>query len=208
MPGSRRKSFCPALRIATGTVALVGMMGSGKSEVGRRLAPLLGRRWRFADLDDDVVRAAGGRGIPEIFARNGEAAFRAMELAALEARLEAARRESAGQVLALGGGCYAQPAARAALEAFGARTIWLDVPAATLVGRLRATDISLRPLLARPDWPRRLDRLLAEREPFYRLAGVRLRVARTESPAGVARRARAVCAYPTHFGARDLRLGT
>jgi len=82
-------------------VVLVGFMGAGKSTVG----PLVAQRlaWTFLDLDDDI-EAAAGRTVPEIFATDGEAAFRAAERAAAE---RAGRRERL--VLATGGGAFTVP---------------------------------------------------------------------------------------------------
>ncbi|HWP34554.1 MAG TPA: shikimate kinase, partial [Thermodesulfobacteriota bacterium] len=90
-------------------LVLVGLMGAGKSAVGRALAARLGRP--FVDTDA-LVEARAGRPIPAIFAAGGEAAFRALER---EVVAEVASR--GGQVIATGGGAVVDPASRAALRA-------------------------------------------------------------------------------------------
>ncbi|TNF32026.1 MAG: hypothetical protein EP329_11395, partial [Deltaproteobacteria bacterium] len=101
-------------------LTLIGQMGAGKSTV----AELLAERWarhgfRVVDLDDAIV-ARAGRPIPEIFARDGEAAFRALERAALTAVLAEDR-----VILATGGGAPCQPGAMDAILAAGP-AVWLD----------------------------------------------------------------------------------
>jgi shikimate kinase len=136
---------------------LIGPMGAGKSTVGRRLAEALGMR--FVDLDAEIEREAGCR-ISEIFAREGEPAFRARESAAL-ARTGA----EDGIVLATGGGAVLAPANREMLAARGF-VVYLAVPVDLQLERL-ARDES-RPLLQSPDRERRLRTLAAERNPIYR----------------------------------------
>ena len=85
---------------ADGAIWLVGLMGAGKSTVGRLLAERLGRA--FVDLDDEIAREAG-RSIPEIFEAEGEAGFRRREREALE------RAGRTSHVVALGGGAISQP---------------------------------------------------------------------------------------------------
>lgn len=112
-------------------IYLVGFMGAGKSTIGRRLAQELG--WTFADLDDDI-ESAEGRVISDIFEQDGEAAFRAIESAALARRLQ---RIQAGTptVLALGGGAFAREVNRELLRENGF-SIWLDCPLETLWDRV------------------------------------------------------------------------
>ncbi len=136
------------------TISLTGMMGCGKSSAGRLLAERLGAH--FVDLDERIV-AREGRSIPEIF-RDGEAAFREAELAALEAVLD--ETAAAGiTVLALGGGTLTTPRAR---EMVFSRTacVWLRTRLETIRERLGAADAS-RPLFADAR------SLLARREPLY-----------------------------------------
>jgi shikimate kinase len=146
-----------------GTVWLVGMMGAGKSSVGPALAARLGRR--FVDIDAEIERERG-LAVSEIFAREGEAAFRALERAAV------LRWLGAPAVVALGGGAIARPDLRAAV--LGAGTlVWLRARPETLLARLG--DADSRPLLAGLSAAARLARLrelLAEREPAYATAAL------------------------------------
>jgi shikimate kinase len=130
-------------------VWLVGMMGAGKSTVGRCLARRLGRP--FADSDAEIERAAGCS-VAEIFAAEGEAGFRARERAALEALL------GAGAVVALGGGALAQPEIRRRLLGRGA-LVHLRARPETLLARLG--EAAERPLLAGLGAAERLARLRA-----------------------------------------------
>ena len=135
-------------------VYLVGMPGSGKSTVGRELAGRLGVP--FIDLDSEIEREAG-RSVPEIFAAEGEAAFRALEAQAL---VKASMQDPA--VVACGGGVVLEQANRITLRATGI-CVFLDVPLEVL--HQRVTPAEDRPLIrAEGD----LDRLLAAREPLYR----------------------------------------
>lgn len=135
-------------------VYLVGMPGAGKSVVGEELAARLGVP--FIDLDAQIEREQA-RSVPEIFAREGETSFRALEAAAL---VKTSMHDPA--VVACGGGVVLEPANRIALRNTGV-AVFLDVSLEELRRRVRpAAD---RPLIrAEGD----LDRLLAEREPLYR----------------------------------------
>ncbi len=138
-------------------VLLVGFMGSGKSTVGRRVAEELG--WRFLDFDDQVV-ARTGRSIAEIFAEDGEAAFRALE--AEEAR---AALILDGVVLGSGGG-WAAVEGRLEDLPEGTLSVWLKVTAEEAVRRTSSHSVG-RPLLAGSD-PLGVARgLLLQREPRY-----------------------------------------
>jgi 5-deoxy-5-amino-3-dehydroquinate synthase len=137
-------------------VVLVGLMGVGKSTVGRRLAKDLQRP--FADVDEQVELRAG-RTIPAIFRDMGEDGFRAVEAEALADLLG----RPSPLVVAAGGGVVTAEANRAALAASGAVVVWLRASAAFLAGR---TDPTHRPLLA-GDAEATLARLLAERAPLY-----------------------------------------
>ena len=124
----------------TRRIALTGFMGSGKSTVGPLLARQLG--WKFVDADD-VIAAEAGSTIPEIFAREGEAAFRERERATI-ARL--AGEEAL--VLALGGGAIENAATRSLLSnAPETLLVHLEVELATTLERCRGTE-HLRPILA------------------------------------------------------------
>jgi shikimate kinase len=137
-------------------IYLVGMMGAGKSAVGRPLAEALG--YRFIDADVTLAEAAG-RPIAEIFSSDGEAAFRALETSVLNG---IASWHSL--VVATGGGVVTRP------ENWGHMrqgvVVWLEAPEAELLRRL-AADPTPRPLLDAPDPAARLEALLRERRPLY-----------------------------------------
>jgi shikimate kinase len=140
-------------------------MGSGKSRVGRALASRLG--WDFIDTDERIERAAGLT-VAELFAREGEAGFRARERAAIES-LPTHRC-----VVALGGGAVVAGENRALLRGKGT-LVWLDARPETLVERIG--DASARPLLAGLDQQARIARLAAlraERAVFYGEAQIRI----------------------------------
>lgn len=140
-----------------GHVALVGMMGSGKSTVGRRVAARTGRD--FVDLDDEIEQREGAC-IPEIFAEAGEESFRSCELAALRAVL--GRDDPV--VVATGGGVVTTAACREVL-AGGAHVVWLRADVGTLADRVG--DGGGRPLLTGGDPAQALTRLAEERAPLY-----------------------------------------
>jgi shikimate kinase len=144
-------------------IVLVGMMGSGKSSVGRRLAVRLGLP--FHDADDEIEAAAGMR-ISEIFERYGEPYFRDGERRVIARLLEHGRC-----VIATGGGAFAQDETRALILERGI-AVWLDVAIPVLVERVARR--SHRPLLAGRDPEQVLRELLALREPAYRQAHVRV----------------------------------
>jgi shikimate kinase len=153
-------------------IVLVGFMGSGKTTVGRSLADLLG--WSFVDMDARIEEEAG-LSVAEIFRGQGEASFRERE-----ARLARALGERERLVIAAGGGAFATPATREALQA-GAATVWLRCDAETVLSRV-PLDGS-RPLASSRET---ILRLLAEREPSYRLADLAVD-ASARSPEAVAR---------------------
>jgi shikimate kinase len=135
-------------------VYLVGMPGSGKSVVGRELAGRLGVP--FIDLDTQIERDTG-RSVAEIFAEDGEPAFRALEAQAL---VHAGTHDPS--VVACGGGVVLEPANRIALRNTGI-CVFLDVPLEQLRKRVRPS--ADRPLIrAQGD----IEKLLAAREPLYR----------------------------------------
>ncbi len=138
------------------TVALVGMMGAGKTSVGKRLAARLGVP--FKDADHEIEEAAGLT-VAEIFEKHGEPEFRAGERRVI-ARLLA----EPPHVLATGGGAYMDAATRAAMKE-KAFTVWLRAPVDLLLARVAKRPT--RPLLNNSDPRGTLERLLAEREPTY-----------------------------------------
>jgi shikimate kinase len=139
-----------------GSVYLVGMMGAGKSTVGRLLARRL--KLRFLDCDDEIERRCGVK-VPLIFEIEGEAGFRARESEVL-AELTALK----GIVLATGGGAVLAADNRRCLAAHGT-VIYLRARPEDLYGRVRHDRN--RPLLASADPLRRLRELHAERDPLY-----------------------------------------
>jgi shikimate kinase len=138
------------------SIVLVGMMGAGKSSVGRRLAPRIGIP--FVDADAEIEMAAG-MSIPEIFASHGESDFRAGE-----ARVIARLLDAGPQVLATGGGAFMNPGTRAAIAAKGI-SVWLKAELDVLIKRIRRRQD--RPLLATGDPVATLRDLIAARHPVY-----------------------------------------
>jgi shikimate kinase len=147
-----------ALTAALGprAIVLVGMMGSGKSSIGRRLATRLGIA--FVDADSEIEQAAGMT-IAEIFERHGEAYFRAGE-----ARVIARLLDQGPQVLATGGGAFMNPDTRAAIRRKGV-SIWLKAELDVLMKRIKRRGD--RPLLKSGDPAATLTALMAERYPVY-----------------------------------------
>jgi shikimate kinase len=141
------------------SVVLVGMMGAGKSSVGRRVALRLGIP--FVDADTEIEKAAG-MAISDIFAVRGEAEFRAGE-----ARVILRLLEGGPQVMATGGGAFLNPDTRAAIGAKGI-SVWLRAEFDVLMKRIRRRQD--RPLLKTADPAATVRKLLEEREPVYALA--------------------------------------
>ena len=142
---------------------LVGMMGSGKSSVGRPLAEALG--YRFLDADSSVEQVAG-RSIAEIFASEGESGFRDLESAVLN---QIASWHSL--VVATGGGAVTRKPNWGHMQQ--GIVIWLDAPEELLLERL-AADPTPRPLMESADRAARLASLLAERRPLYSQADIQI----------------------------------
>jgi shikimate kinase len=139
------------------SVVLVGMMGSGKSSIGRRLAARLGVP--FVDADAEIEARAGGMTIAEIFERHGEPYFRAGE-----ARVIANLLDHGPQVLATGGGAFMNRDTRAAIHLKGV-SIWLKAELDVLMKRIKRRGD--RPLLKTGDPAATLTALIAERYPVY-----------------------------------------
>ncbi len=148
-------------------LVLVGMMGVGKTTVGRKLASLL--NLPFADADEEIERAAH-MSIPEIFATYDEAYFRSGERRVI-ARLVGQGRPSDRKVLATGGGAFVDPATRALLLK-STISIWLDSDIDTLLDRVRRKDN--RPLLKLGNPREILTRLLEERRSAYEQANIHI----------------------------------
>jgi len=139
------------------SIVLVGMMGVGKSSIGRRLGTRLGIP--FVDADAEIEKAAG-MSIADIFARHGEADFRGGE-----ARVIARLLEGGPQVLATGGGAIMNPDTRALIKTKGI-SIWLNAEFDVLMRRISKRKHE-RPMLQTADPVATLRELLAAREPVY-----------------------------------------
>ncbi|AFY42289.1 shikimate kinase [Nostoc sp. PCC 7107] len=153
---------------------LIGMMGAGKTTVGRLLAPQLG--YRFVDTDD-VIAKATGRSITQLFAEEGEAAFRQLEsdvLAQVSAHINL--------TVATGGGIVVRR------ENWGylrhGLIVWLDLPVELLYNRL--AEDTTRPLLQDPDPQGKLRSLLEQRQPLYSQADLHIMVNEGETPEQIA----------------------
>ncbi|HEX5829313.1 MAG TPA: bifunctional shikimate kinase/3-dehydroquinate synthase [Candidatus Limnocylindrales bacterium] len=143
-------------------LVLVGLPGSGKTAVGRRVAARHGAS--FIDLDEQIERAAG-RTIPDIFEQDGEAGFRALERAAVAALGPADPEGGLRRVISPGGGAILDPRNRWSLFR-GRLPVWLDVRTEVLAQRLRRSP-NVRPLVHGGDPTGRLRQLAAARERFY-----------------------------------------
>jgi len=139
----------------SGSVALIGFMGAGKTRIGRLVARELGVS--FVDTDDVIVRTHGP--IAELFATRGEPAFRELERAVVLSELDAAQRET--RVVALGGGAVTIDAVREVLRRLP-HVVWLDAPPHILYRRAQS---GTRPLATSEAL---FEALYADRLPFYR----------------------------------------
>jgi len=145
--------------LGTRSVVLVGMMGAGKSTIGRRLSVRL--RMPFLDADTEI-EAAAGMSIPDIFETHGEPQFRDGE-----ARVIARLLDSGPAVIATGGGALMREETRSRIRA-KAVSIWLKADADIIMRRVkRRAD---RPLLQTADPAATVGRLMREREPVYQRA--------------------------------------
>jgi len=159
-PGTAREAEILAA-LGKRLIVLVGMMGAGKSTVGRRLAARL--RLAFMDADTEI-EAAAGMTIPEIFDAHGEPYFRDGE-----ARVIARLLDSGPAVLATGGGSFMREETRRRIGD-KAVSIWLKADSDIILRRVkRRAD---RPLLRTADPAATVDRLIAEREPTYQHADI------------------------------------
>jgi shikimate kinase/nucleoside-diphosphate-sugar epimerase len=139
-------------------IVLVGLMGSGKTTVGKIIARKLG--WDFIDTDALIVNQAEGRSIPDLFAQEGEASFRQRESAALRSLL--GRRNA---VIATGGGIVTTSRNLSLLRHLGF-VVWLEAPTSLLARRTAHNND--RPLLQDTDPLAKLDALLTIRGPLYK----------------------------------------
>jgi shikimate kinase len=156
------KKFTPTIDlILPKSVVLVGMMGAGKTAVGRRLAAALDIP--FVDADEEIEKAAGCS-ITDYFASYGEAAFRAGERRVIERLL---RQPTC--ILATGGGAFMDEGIRAAIRAMGI-SVWLKADLGTLWQRVRRR--SDRPLLNTDNPKQTLETLIQTRYPVYATADI------------------------------------
>ena len=147
--------------LGTRSVVLVGMMGAGKSTIGRRLSARLGMPFLDADTE---IEAAAGMSIPDIFETRGEPDFRDGE-----ARVIARLLDSGPAVLATGGGAFMRSETRDRIRD-KAVSIWLKADADIIMKRVkRRAD---RPLLRNTNPEATVGRLIEEREPIYRYADI------------------------------------
>lgn len=159
--GERSDAAAELRRLAEGivpgrTVALVGLMGAGKTTIGRRLAQALDLP--FADADEAIV-AAAGRSIEDIFAERGECEFRRGERQVIARLLD-----GPAHILATGGGAFIDPRTREMMKEH-AISIWLRAPLDVLMKRVSKRDH--RPLLKESDPRAVMQRLMDERYPIY-----------------------------------------
>jgi shikimate kinase len=159
--GEREDAAAQLRRQAAGiapdrTIALVGLMGAGKTTIGRRLAHALGLP--FADADSEIATAAG-RSVEAIFAEHGECEFRRGERQVITRLLA-----GPPHVLATGGGAFIDPRTRALMKE-RAISVWLKAPLEVLMKRVAKRDD--RPLLKEDDPRAVMERLMQERYPVY-----------------------------------------
>lgn len=167
-------------------IVMVGMMGAGKSAIGRRLAQRLGLP--FVDADAEIERAAGAT-IAEIFEKHGEAVFRDGER-----RVIARLLDGPTGVLATGGGAFMDPETRARIRS-RAVTVWLKADLDTLVERVSRR--SNRPLLKDGDPREVLTQLMAQRAPIYAEADITVETGHAPAAATVERVIEALAAFRT-----------
>ncbi len=168
-------------------IVMVGMMGAGKSAIGRRLAHRLGVP--FVDADAEIESAAGAT-IAEIFEKHGEAAFRDGER-----RVIARLLEGPVGVLATGGGAFMDAETRARIKS-RAVTVWLKANLDTLVDRVSRRGH--RPLLKNGDPREILARLIALRDPVYAEADITVETGHAPAAATVERVIEALAAFRAH----------
>lgn len=145
------------------SIVLVGMMGAGKTTVGRRLAPRLGLD--FIDADEEIERAAGMK-VSDLFKAHGEESFRRGEAQVIERLLD-----GPPIVLATGGGAMVNDGTREIISKKSV-SVWISSDIDTLL--VRATRRGTRPLLKTGDPRKTLLRLLDERQDFYSQATIRV----------------------------------
>jgi shikimate kinase len=148
-------------RLGRRSIVLVGLMGAGKSTVGRRLAARLDMPFKDADAE---IEAAAGMSVSDIFATHGEPSFREGERRVIGRLLQ-----EGPIVLATGGGAFMNPDTRAWIAEVGV-SVWLKAEFDVLMRRVRKR--SHRPLLKNADPEESMRRLMASRHPVYALADI------------------------------------
>ena len=148
-------------RLGSRSIVFVGLMGAGKTAIGRKVATMLGLP--FTDSDHEI-ESVSRMTIPDLFERYGEAEFRA-----LEQRVIVRVLEGGPQVLSTGGGAFMNAQTREAIAAYGL-SVWLKADVDTLLDRVSKKQN--RPLLKNADPRAVLERLMTERYPVYALADV------------------------------------
>ncbi|NMG10178.1 shikimate kinase [Brasilonema sp. UFV-L1] len=156
---------------------LIGMMGVGKTTVGRLLAQHLG--YGFVDLDTVIEKAAGDKPITQLFAEQGEAVFRQLESKVLSQVCAFTKL-----VIATGGGIVVQRENWSYLH--HGLIVWLDVPVEILCARL--AEDTTRPLLQNVDPKAKLQSLFEERQRLYAQADLQITVSQEETPEQTAKR--------------------
>lgn len=171
-------------------IALVGLMGVGKTTVGRRLAKRLGRRF---DDSDDAIEQASGRTVAGYFRDHGEADFRDGEFRVIKRLLQ----EDPPLILATGGGAFIHPPTRKLLQE-QAIVVWLRGDLDILVERVSRNDN--RPLLRGVDKREKMRELMEIRHPIYAKAHLKVKIARGPHIRTVNRVMRALKSYkePSH----------
>ena len=142
-------------------IVLVGIMGAGKTTVGKRFAKHIG--WRFVDSDEEIEKAAGCS-ISDIFSLYSEDIFRDLEKRVLERLLS-----EEPTVIATGGGAWMQPQIRQMIKQH-ANSVWLKAELDVLVARVSRRNT--RPLLEKGDKRAIMEKLMAERYPYYAEADI------------------------------------
>ncbi|MEQ8824203.1 MAG: shikimate kinase [Filomicrobium sp.] len=158
---SRREVTAVQRMLGQKSIVLVGLMGCGKSAIGRRLASCL--KLPFVDADDEIEKAAG-KTISDIFEDHGEVEFRDGERKVIARLLE-----NGPQVLATGGGAFMSAETRAGIKKSGI-SVWLKADLAVLMRRVARRDH--RPLLKKGDPEHTMARLMKERYPIYAEADI------------------------------------
>ncbi len=169
-------------------IALIGMMGVGKTTIGRRLAKRLGRD--FFDSDEEI-EIASGRTVSGYFNDHGEDAFRAGEKRVIS-RLVETGADNTSIVLATGGGAFTHELTRDILRA-NSLTIWLKGDIDVILERVKRND--KRPLLQVEDPRAKLEELVEQRDPLYALAHIHVPIAKGPHIRTVNRVIRAINRY-------------